>query len=175
MNFFEDNQILCNQQYGFRKHRSCESQLLTTAQDLASGIDDSQQIDAILLDFSKAFDKVPHQRLLIKLEHYGFRGTILQWKRSFLSGRTQKVVVEDKSSYLAPDCSNVPQGTVLGPLQFLASINDLPFKVNAKARLFADMIVCYIATSRQKRTQSLYNITSSGYRTGKQTDRCTSK
>ena len=94
MNFFEDNQILCDQQHGFRKHRLCESQLLTTVQDLASGIVNSQQIDAILLDFSKAFDKVPHQRLLIKLEHYGVRGTTLQWIRSFLSDRTQKVVVE---------------------------------------------------------------------------------
>ena len=63
MNFFEDNQILCDQQHGFRKHRSCESQLLTTVQDLASGLDNQQQMDAILLDFSKAFDKVPHQRL----------------------------------------------------------------------------------------------------------------
>ena len=67
MNFFKENQILCDQQHGFRKHKSCESQLLTTVQDLASGIDNSQQIDAILLDFSKAFDKVPNQRLLIKL------------------------------------------------------------------------------------------------------------
>ena len=79
MNFFENNQILCDQQHGFGKHRSCESQLLTTVQDLASGLDNSQQIDAILLDFSKAFDKVPHQILLIKLEHFGVRGTTLQW------------------------------------------------------------------------------------------------
>ena len=79
MNFFENNHILCEQQHGFKKHRSSESQLLTTVQDLASALDNSQQIDAIHLDFSKAFDKVLHQRLLIKLEHYGVRGTILQW------------------------------------------------------------------------------------------------
>ena len=96
MNFFEDNQVLCDQQHCFRKHRSCESQLLTTAQDLASGIDNSQQIDAILLDFSKAFDKVLNQRLLIKLENYGVRETILQWIRSFLSDGTQKIVVAGK-------------------------------------------------------------------------------
>ena len=71
MNFFEDNQIVCDQQHGFRKHRSCESLTTSTVQDLASGLDISQKIDAILLDFSKAFDKVPHQRLLVKLEHYG--------------------------------------------------------------------------------------------------------
>ena len=62
INFVENNQILCDQQHGFRKHRSCESQLLTTVQDLASGLENLQQIDVILLDFSKAFDKVPHQK-----------------------------------------------------------------------------------------------------------------
>ena len=152
MNFFEDNQILCDQQHCFRKHRSCESQLLTTVQDLASGIDNSQQIDAILLDFSKAFDKVPHQRLLIKLEHYGVRGTTLQWIRSFLSDRTQKVVVEGKSSCSTPVTSGVPWGTVLGPLLFLAYINDLPSKVNAKARLFADGCLLYLKLYRHIKT-----------------------
>jgi hypothetical protein len=63
MKFFEDQNILTDYQHGFRKKRSCESQLITTIQDLASGIDSSTQIDAIFLDFSKAFDKVSHERL----------------------------------------------------------------------------------------------------------------
>ena len=155
-NFFEDNQILCDQQHGFRKHRSCESQLLTTVQDLASGIDNSQQIDAILLDFSKAFEKVPHhQRLLIKLEHYSVRGTTLEWIRSFLSDRTQKVVVEGKSSCSAPVTSGVQQSTVLGPLLFLAYINDLQSKVKAKARLFADDCLLYRHIKTDKDAESL--------------------
>ena len=155
MNFFENNQILCDQQHGFRKHRSCESQLLTTVQDLASGLDNSQQIDAILLYFSKAFDKVPHQRLLIKLEHYGVRGTTLQWIKSFLSNRTQKVVVEGRSSSSAPVTSDVPQGTVLGPLLFLAYINDLLSKVHAKARLFADDCLLYRRIKTDEDAESL--------------------
>jgi len=61
-------------QHGFRKGRWCESQLILTIQDLARGLDDRSQMDAILLDFSKAFYKVPHQRLLCKLNHYGVRG-----------------------------------------------------------------------------------------------------
>ena len=94
MKFFENNNILTDAQHGFRKYRSCESQLITTVQDLASGIDKSEQIDAVLLDFSKAFDKVPHRRLAAKLHHYGVRGNTLLWIQSFLADRSQKVIVE---------------------------------------------------------------------------------
>ena len=74
INHFERNNILRDSQHGFRKPRSCETQILLTIEDLAKGLDDRQQIDAVLLDFSKAFDKVPQQRLLLKLKHYGVRG-----------------------------------------------------------------------------------------------------
>jgi hypothetical protein len=89
MNFFEEHDILTDFQHEFRKERSCESQLVTTIQDLAMSIENNTQIDAVLLDFSKAFDKVPHQSLLTKLHHYGVRGNLLEWIRSFLSWRTQ--------------------------------------------------------------------------------------
>ena len=143
MKFFDQHNILSDYQHGFRKQRSCESQLITTIQDLANGIDSSTQIDAVLLDFSKAFDKVPHKRLAAKLHHYGVRGNTLLWIESFLSGRTQRVIVEGQSSSTAPVTSGVPQGTVLGPLLFLSYINDLPSKVNATARLFADDCLLY--------------------------------
>ena len=74
---FERNNILTDCQHGFPKRRSCETQLILTINDLARGLNDKQQIDAILLDFSKAFDRVPHQRLLLKLKHYGVRVNIL--------------------------------------------------------------------------------------------------
>ena len=74
---FETNNILTDCQHGFRKRRSCETQLILTIDDLAKGLKDKQQIDAILLDFSKAFDHVPYQWLLLKLKHYGVRGNIL--------------------------------------------------------------------------------------------------
>ena len=86
MKFFESHNILTDKQHGFRKKRSCESQLILTIQDLAAaGLNSKSQIDAILLDFSKAFDKIPHERLTAKLHHYGVRGNTLSWIKSFLA------------------------------------------------------------------------------------------
>ena len=121
------------------------------------GIENNTQIDAVLLDFSKAFDKVPHKRLLTKLHYYGVRGNLLEWIRSFLSGRTQRVLVEGHSSSNAPVTSGVPQGTVLGPLLFLAYINDLLGKVKLTARLFADDCLLYRTIKTEDDAKQLQN------------------
>ena len=97
----------------------------------------------VVLDFSKAFNVVPHQRLLHKLDHYGIRGTTLNWIQNFLTNRTRKVVVDGSSSESARVKSGVPQGTVLGPLFFLTYINDLPSTVSSQVRLFADVCLLY--------------------------------
>ena len=83
-------------------------------------------MDVILLDFSKAFHKIPQQRLLYKLDYYGVRGETLQWVKTFLSDRKQQVILDGKSSAQADVSYGVPQGTVNGPLYFLAFIDDLP-------------------------------------------------
>ena len=132
---FSENNILTPVQHGFRSKHSCESQLLITTDEFIQNFESKTQTDVVVLDFSKAFDVVPHQRLLHKLDHYGIRGTTLNLIQNFLTNRTQKVAVDGSSSESARVRSGVPQGTVLGPLLFLTYINDLPSTVSSQVRL----------------------------------------
>ena len=102
-------------QHGFLTEHSCESQLLLTTEDLVQNYEDKIQTDLIVLDFSKAFDVVPHQRSLHKLDHNEIRGPTLLWIQNFLTTRLQKVVVDGSFLDTAHVGSDVPQGTVLGP------------------------------------------------------------
>ena len=138
MDHYERNKILADEQHGFRARRSCETQLLQTIQDIADGMSEGDQVDAVLLDFSKAFDKVPHKRLMYKLDHYSIRGKTHEWIQDFLTERKQHVLLEGKRSTTADVISGVPQGTVLGPLLFLTFINDMPQQTKSEIRLFAD-------------------------------------
>ena len=137
--------ILSSSQHGFRTKRSCETQLISTVQGIAKNLKSGKdQVDVILLDFAKAFDKVPFQRLLLKLHHYGIRDKPLQWISSFLNGRTQQVLVEGSVSDKLEVLSGVPQGSVLGPLLFLIYINDLPSVCHSsQVNLFADDTLLY--------------------------------
>ena len=139
----EHNDLLTDYQHGFRKERSCETQLITFVDELAKNLCDGNEIDIAVMDFSKAFDVVPHRRLLYKLNHYGIRDNTLSWIDSFLSNRSQRVVVDGESSETAPVTSGVPQGSVLGPILFLTFINDMPDCVQSRCRLFADDSIIY--------------------------------
>ena len=153
----ETQGLLSDTQHGFRKKRSCETQLLQTIDTLAKAINNKDQLDSILLDFSKAFDKVSHRKLIIKMKHYGISGNILSWITDFLSNRTQCVVVRGKSSKNSPVISGVPQGTVLGPLLFLIYINDMPSKVKSRIALFADDAYLYRSIKSPEDTKQLQN------------------
>ena len=101
------------QQHGLRQYRSCVTQLIITTHDFAQCLNEKGQCDVLLLDFCKAFDKVPHSRLFYKLYHYGISGTLLIWIKNFLSNWSQRIILDDKQSSSSDVLSGVPQGTVL--------------------------------------------------------------
>ena len=132
--------------HGFRSKHSCETQLLLTTHDFSNNLSKSKsQTDVVVLDFSKAFDKVPHARLMSKLRLLGVQGRAGQWIQQFLAGRSQKVIVDGRCSSSSSVLSGVPQGTVLGPLLFLCFINDIVSVVDpgTQIRLFADDCLLY--------------------------------
>ena len=139
----EQHNLITEKQHGFRKHFSCTTQLLFLVHNLCQDINSKGQTDIIFLDFSKAFDKVSHNKLLQKLKHYGVRGEIHSWIRSFLSSRTQTVVMDREKSTPCEVLSGVPQGTVLGAILFLIYINDIVDGVQSNINLFADDCALY--------------------------------
>ena len=152
MSHMRSNKLFSPYQYGFIDKRSTTLQLLYVLDKWTEIIDDGGTIDAIYMDFLKAFDKVPHERLLRKVEAYGIGRPLLGWIRSFLTGRKQRVRMgEDSSKWTQVTC-RTPHGSVLGPALFFLYINDLPDSIqnNSTAVMFADDTKLFASTDTFK-------------------------
>ena len=142
-----EQRLLSEHQHGFRPKRSCSTQLLEVLDAWTRELECGNPVDVVYLDFQKAFDSVPHLRLLSKLRSYGITGKLLDWIASFLTGRKQQVVLEGHRSDWSDVASGVPQGSVLGPLLFLVYVNDLPDIIQCGIKLFADDTKMYTSVS----------------------------
>ena len=140
----ESNNLISESQHGFCNKHSTITLLASTINDWAACLERCNSVHSLLLDLAKAFDSVPHQRLLLRLESLGIHGNLLSWFDYFLTKRYQRVVVNGSFSEWLPVRSGVPQGSVLGPLLFLLYVVELHRNVqHGNIKLFADDIVLY--------------------------------
>ena len=135
VDFLVKNNLINPSQHGFLKARSY---ILCFLEDVTKWVDEGSPVDIIYLDFKKAFDKVPHQRLLLKLKVHGIGNGMINWIEKWLIDRRQRVVVDGEVSNWKSVLSGVPQGSVLGPILFLIYINDFDDDITSKVLKFAD-------------------------------------
>ena len=126
--------------FGFRKGRSCVTNLLSFYMRVIDEVQDREGwVDAMYLDIRKAFDRVPHKRLLWKMNHMGgVKGVVLDWMTDYLKDREMRTVIRDTNSEWSVVTSGVPQGSVLAPIMFQIYVNDMQEGLSSYINLFAD-------------------------------------
>ena len=156
--FFEKFNCIYENQYGFRTKHSTVHALINITENIRSSLDKNEIIAGIFVDLQKAFDMVSHNILLNKLSHYGIRGQMIEWFRSYLHNRTQIVSVDGEVSDKWTLKHGVPQGAELGPLLFLIYINDLHKSIlHSKVYHFADGPNLLHISSSYKKLQNNLN------------------
>ena len=155
MDHLMQNNLITKEQHGFVSGRSCSTQLLEVLEDWTTILDEGGSVDAVYMDFQKAFDTVPHRRLLLKISAHGITGRLLGWTEAFLRGRRQRVSINVSMSQERNVTSGIPQGSVLGPLLFVIFINDLPAGLNSSVKMFADDTKVYTRSDQDKATDRL--------------------
>ena len=142
-------------QHGFVEGKSCLSNLLESVETIIALLEEGSPVDILYFDFCKAFDSVPHYRLLTKMKNMGISGKTLNIVKDFLYGRTFQTFVDGTLSSHRNVISGVPQGSVLGPLLFVIFINDLPNSINAISKLFADDLKVIVDANDTKNTSDM--------------------
>ena len=150
----EKNKLINETQHGFRKAKSCVSNLLLYWNELTDYIDKGTPVDVVYLDLQKAFDTVPHKRLIAKIKAHGIDGWILKWIHEWLSERKQRVVLNGQISQWNEVSSSVVQGSVLGPVCFSMYMNDMEINLESSTSMFADdtKIIRPIVTQKDRDT-----------------------